>query len=75
VQSLQVVYSHDAPTAVPASFQTDLAGIHATTTWQRVDDHTFRRVAELEITQPFVAAADYASVRAMLRNWTRHLDP
>jgi hypothetical protein len=58
----------------PASFDQQIAGIHATITWKR-SDQTLQRIAELTIDQPLVAQADYAAVRLMLRNWTNSLPP
>ncbi len=73
VQTLQVAYRHDPPSQVPAPFDAQSAGFHATAQWKQVDAHTFQRTAELEVTQPLVASADYPAVRQLLRNWTHYL--
>jgi hypothetical protein len=73
IQTMQVAYRHGAPAQVPAPFEGESAGFHATAQWKQVDDHTFQRTAELEVTQPLVAAADYPAVRQLLRSWTHYL--
>jgi hypothetical protein len=73
VQTVDLVYHAAAPADLPAPYDAKAAGFHATARWQRVDDHTLRRVTEFEVTQPLVATADYPAVRQMLRDWNRYL--
>jgi hypothetical protein len=73
VQTVDLVYAKDAPAQAPAPFSGEAAGIRATASWKQVDGHTFRRTAELDVTQPLVASADYPAVRQLLRDWTHSL--
>ena len=73
VQTIDVIYQQNAPVDPPAPFHAEAAGIRVSAEWQKVDDHTYRRTAKLDVEQPLVAAADYASVRDLLRQWTRYL--
>ena len=41
--------------------------------WERVDERTVRRVARLELAQPTVPPADYASLRGALHAWSEAL--
>ena len=58
-----------------ASFDQQVAGIHATITWKRTGEQTLLRTTELTIDQPLIAQADYVAVRRMLREWNGHLTP
>jgi hypothetical protein len=73
VQTVQVTYQKGAPAEIPAPFDAESAGFHATAQWKKVDDHTFQRTAELEVNQPLVASSDYPAVRQLLRSWTHYL--
>lgn len=71
-QTVDVVYQQHAPDPAPA-FTAQAGGIQATAKWQRVDDHTLRRSAEITVTKPLVATADYSAVRDLLRRWDLYL--
>jgi hypothetical protein len=70
-----VEWSNTAAAQERASFDQQVAGIHATVTWKQSGGQTLLRTAELTIDQPLVAQADYSAVRLMLRNWTSRLSP
>ncbi|MEI9998683.1 MAG: hypothetical protein WDO13_05705 [Verrucomicrobiota bacterium] len=72
-QVVDIVYHTGAPADPPAPFDRQAAGVHATAKWERVDDHTVRRTASVEVTQPLVASADYVPVRQLLRDWDHAL--
>ncbi len=57
----------------PPLFDQQVAGIHATVSWQSKGNLTWTRTAELTVDQPEVSQADYVPVRMMLRNWIEHL--
>jgi len=71
-QTIDVVYQKHAPDS-PPGFTAQAGGIQASAKWQRVDDHTLRRSAEITISQPLVASADYPAVRDLLRRWNLYL--
>jgi hypothetical protein len=74
-QTLDLAYDHGDPANPPAPFEATAGGLHARTTWEHVSDHAWRRTAELDVTNPLVAQADYVAVRRMLRDWIGQLTP
>jgi hypothetical protein len=73
IQTLDVIYQQHAPDPTLPAFAANAAGIEAAAQWQRVDDHTLRRSAELTVSRPQVAAADYGAVRDLLRKFNLYL--
>ncbi len=72
-QTVELIYQQGEPVQAPVPFQGEAAGLRAKATWEHVEGHTWRRTAELEVNDPLIASADYASVHRMLRAWTDHL--
>jgi hypothetical protein len=68
-QTLRLHYFKSAPDPLPAPFQAALAGEKLSVRWERVDEHTLRRTARLELANGLVPAADYAALRQALRGW------
>ena len=72
----QVLVLHGAdgsPDQLPPSKRTTAGGQTLSVTWERLDTHTVRRVARLELLQPVVPAADYAALRQAIRAWNADL--
>ncbi len=72
-QTVDVVYQQHAPDSALPDFAAQAGGVQATAKWQRVDDHTLRRSAEITISKPQVATSDYSAVRDLLRRWNLYL--
>ena len=70
---LHYASAKDAPEALPALKQAETGGQKMSVTWERVDDHTLRRTARLDLLQPVVPAADYAALRQAIRGWNAAL--
>jgi hypothetical protein len=73
-QTLQLVYDHDLPALASPPFDQTAGGLHAQTNWQRVDDHTWLRTAELDVVVPLVPSSDYPAARHMLRAWLAEMN-
>jgi hypothetical protein len=74
-QTVEWSFAGPAPAPLPAPFHGEKAGVEVSAEWQRVDDRTWRLTSQLEVKQPTIAVADYAGVRALLRDWIHHLTP
>jgi len=75
-QTVETAFLHDGPHPVVhpgPPFDQTVAGIHATIKLEQTAGGGWNRTAELTVDQPEVAAADYAAVRKMLRDWTDQL--
>jgi hypothetical protein len=72
-QSLVLRFSGSPPESLPAPWSADAAGQKLRVTWEKVDDHTLRRTARVELMKPVVPASDYAALRQAIRGWQHAL--
>jgi hypothetical protein len=72
-QSLVLRFSGSPPKSLPAPWSADAAGQKLRVTWEKVDDHTLRRTARVELMKPVVPASDYAALRQAIRGWQHAL--
>jgi hypothetical protein len=69
-QTVRMHFAKDAPATLPQPVEIDEAGQSFRITWRQVDAHTCERIAAIEFKNPTVPAADYATVRRAVRDWT-----
>jgi len=72
-QTITLHYDHATPKELPAPFHTEAAGEQLSVEWTRVDEHTCRRTASLDLAQGLVSTADYAALRRALHDWNTSL--
>lgn len=72
-QTIRLHFARNAPANLPPPVETSVAGEKLSVMWRQIDGRTIERVAKAELLNPLVAAADYAKVRAAVRQWTLKL--
>lgn len=74
VQTVKLHYRGAAPAHLPTPIRTEAQGHKLSVAWERSDEHTIIRKAQLEFTQPQVETKDYAALRHSIREWLAALD-
>ena len=72
-QTVVLRFAGTAPENLPPPLQSAAAGEKLGVAWERVDDHTARRTAVLELARSVVPAGDYAALRQAVRAWNAAL--
>jgi hypothetical protein len=69
-QRVTMHFAKDTEPALPQPVEIEEGGQSFRVTWKQVDGHTWERTAEIEFKNPTIPAAEYATVRRAVRDWT-----